>query len=102
MTRSLFTMSVSTLFFRPSLLIRAALILGGIQLGAHAQAPAAAPPAVNARAVFDKADGDHNGELSRIEVAGLPTIAARFDTLDSDRNGGLSFAEFSAGLRDGM
>lgn len=95
-------MSIPTHFFRPSLLIRAALILGGIQLGAHAQAPAAAPPTVNARTVFDKADGDHNGQLSRAEAAGLPAIAARFDTLDSDRNGSLSFEEFSAGLRDAM
>ena len=69
---------------------------------APAATPAAAPSATNARAVFDKADGDHNGELSRAEAAGLPAIAARFDALDGDRNGSLSFEEFSAGLRDGM
>lgn len=86
-------------FFRPSLLLRGALILVGIQLGVQAQTTApAAPAASQARAIFDKADADHSGQLSPAEAAALPAIAARFEQLDADRSGQLSFEEFAAGL----
>lgn len=89
-------------FFRPSLLLRGALILVGIQLGVQAQTPApaapATPAAAQARMIFDKADADRSGQLSPAEAAALPAIAARFEQLDADRSGQLSFEEFAAGL----
>ena len=46
---------------------------------------------------FQSADADHDGFLSRDEVAkGMPRLAAHFDDADTDRDGKLSQAEVGA------
>jgi Ca2+-binding EF-hand superfamily protein len=47
--------------------------------------------------VFQRADADKDGKLSRREAASIPEISARFDELDKDRDGALTFEEFLTG-----
>ena len=57
-------------------------------------APAAASPAASA---FERADTNHDGQLSAQEAAQLPAIAGHFKQLDTDGNGTLSRSEFEKG-----
>lgn len=52
------------------------------------------PPANDA---FNRADANHDGQLSSAEAARLPAVANRFQELDKDKSGALSRAEFDAG-----
>ncbi|MCK6416921.1 MAG: EF-hand domain-containing protein [Giesbergeria sp.] len=105
-----------------SVLLLAALTLGGAP-ALHAQtAPAAkpsatqsqsagpapkpvfgagpeAPPSTAASAAFDRADANADGKLSPQEAQQLPAIGNRFEQLDNNRDGFLSRAEFEAGAR---
>ncbi len=51
------------------------------------------------KAAFDRADTNHDGQLSPTEAAALPAIGNRFEELDTDRNGMLSNAEFHEGVK---
>lgn len=106
-----------------SVLLFAALALGGAALqaqtapgasakpgfGPSAQATQATPPKYTtgpaaaapsaASAAFDRADANHDGKLSPQEAATLPAIGNRFEQLDTDKDGFLSHAEFDKGAK---
>ena len=117
----------STAFDARSVMLFAALSLGGIgalqaqtsssstppRFGPAAQstpqsmsspaaaAPAAAPVTAStaASAAFDRADTNKDGQLSPQEAAQLPAIGQRFKELDTDQSGSLSRAEFEKGAQ---
>ncbi|SEA02082.1 EF-hand domain-containing protein [Acidovorax soli] len=104
-----------------SVLLFAALSLGGTAALQAQTAPATAPktqgvpslgPATSspkpagpagmspsATAAFDRADTNADGKLSPEEAAALPAIGNRFEQLDTDRDGSLSRAEFDKGAK---
>ena len=106
-----------------SVMLFAALAMGGAAaLQAHAAAGAdaktvigpapatqAAPskfsagpggPAPSAsRTAFERADANHDGQLSTQEAATLPAIGNRFGPLDTNKNGFLSYEEFERGVK---
>ncbi len=115
----------STSFDARSVTLFAALTLGGMgalqaQTGPSAAPfhPAGMPPSSSAQAgsavpsgptartplssatssmAFERADTNHDGQLSPQEAAQLPAIGQRFKELDTDRSGSLSRAEFEKG-----
>lgn len=50
-----------------------------------------------ARTAFDRADTDHDGQLSAKEAQMLPAISERFQQLDTNHDGMLSREEFRVG-----
>lgn len=58
-----------------------------------------ATSAPSAGASFDRADANHDGQLSAQEAARLPAISQRFKALDTNRDGALSRTEFEAGAK---
>ncbi|WP_042422011.1 hypothetical protein [Comamonas granuli] len=62
-------------------------------------AGAAAPAASPADAAFERADTNHDGQLSPEEAQALPAIADRFEQLDKNRDGMLSREEFYEGAK---
>jgi Ca2+-binding EF-hand superfamily protein len=60
----------------------------------------AAPPRerLTAESVFTRADANHDGKLSRAEVARFPVFAEKFDQLDADHDGVLDLGEFEVGF----
>ncbi|MDR3064012.1 MULTISPECIES: EF-hand domain-containing protein [Comamonas] len=60
------------------------------------QAPAAKS---SVQAAFERADANHDGQLSAQEARQLPAISQRFEEIDSDRDGQLSRAEFDKGAQ---
>lgn len=77
----------------------------GIGPGAPSTGPTQATPsgAGQARtavdAVFERADTNRDGVLSRDEAQMLPAIAERFEALDTNRDGALSRDEVERGTR---
>jgi len=71
--------------------------LASFVMAASAQA---APPRerLTAESVFTRADANHDGKLSRAEVARFPVFAEKFDQLDADHDGALDLAEFEVGF----
>jgi Ca2+-binding EF-hand superfamily protein len=64
-----------------------------------ASAQAAAPrERLTAESVFTRADANHDGKLSRAEVARFPVFAEKFDQLDADHDGLLDLTEFEVGF----
>lgn len=60
---------------------------------------AAAPRNTAEQAAFERADANHDGQLSAAEAQALPVIASRMRELDTDGNGSLSPQEFQRGAR---
>lgn len=48
--------------------------------------------------IFNRADADHDGRLSRTEAERLPDLARNFDRVDSNRDGAVSLAELQAAV----
>lgn len=65
--------------------------------GPAASSPAAAPTA--AKAAFDRADTNRDGQLNAKEAQTLPAIGNRFEQLDKNRDGMLSREEFAEGAQ---
>ena len=88
---------------RSSLLPQAAvavIALSAAAFGVQAQdKPAAGTTAAapaQPDAVFQRADANHDGKLTRDEAARIPAIAEKFDQLDKDKDGLLSLDEVKA------
>ncbi|GGH65245.1 hypothetical protein GCM10010975_32870 [Comamonas phosphati] len=52
----------------------------------------------SAQAAFQRADTNHDGQLSAEEARQLPAVSQRFQEMDTDQNGQLSSAEFDKGV----
>ncbi len=74
-----------------------ALTLASVAVTAAAQAPQPRER-LTAESVFNRADTNHDGRLSRAEVARFPVFTEKFDELDIDHDGSLSLSEFEAGF----
>ena len=89
---------------RSSLLPQAAvavIALSAAAFGVQAQDKPAAGSTTAAApaqpdAVFQRADANHDGKLTRDEAARIPAIAEKFDQLDKDKDGLLSLDEVKA------
>ena len=46
-------------------------------------------------AAFNRADANHDGQLSRAEAEHFPAVAQRFDQIDGNRDGFISREEFN-------
>jgi hypothetical protein len=94
-----------------SMLLFSALAIGGAATAyAQAKSPTFGPgpaqtttaqpaAASSAASAFERADINHDGQLSPQEAAQLPAIAGRFKQLDTDGNGALSRSEFDKGAQ---
>ncbi len=51
---------------------------------------------IDADTQFTQLDGDHDGYVTRAEVAQLPGLAKAFEKFDTNRDGKLDRAEFAA------
>ena len=77
-----------------SVLLFTCLTMGGTS-AVMAQSPAAQPlAAITPSEVFQRADTDRNGLLSRAEAENLPAVAEQFDVWDRNGDGQLSLEEF--------
>jgi len=74
-----------------------ALALASVAVTAAAQA-SQPRERLTAESVFNRADTNHDGRLSRAEVARFPVFTEKFDELDIDHDGSLSLSEFEAGF----
>lgn len=63
-------------------------------IGPSAAAPANAQATPTARAAFERADLNKDGQLSPAEAQNLPSVAEQFKQVDTDNNGQLSLQEF--------
>lgn len=62
-----------------------------------AATPAAAAPATEAKQVtWADLDADGNGQLSKTEAEGVPSLKQVFDTADSNADGNLTAEEYKA------
>ncbi len=111
-------------FEKRSVLLFAALSLGGVAALHAQQTPGTAPdassslssgavigpssspstsdldtPRASSQAAFDRADANRDGQLSAQEAALLPAIGNRFQELDADKNSMLSREEFQEGAK---
>ncbi|WP_295852600.1 hypothetical protein [uncultured Xylophilus sp.] len=77
------------------------LLTFGIAAALHAQPASAAQAAgtPDVGAVFQRADADRDGRLSRSEADYLPTVARYFDRIDTDRDGSISLQELTAAVK---
>lgn len=57
-------------------------------------APQKSQASSSARAAFDRADLNKDGQLSPAEAQNLPSVAEQFKQVDTDNNGQLSLQEF--------
>lgn len=64
---------------------------------AAAAAPVVCAAQDSPEAMFQRADLNGDGKLSKEEAAKVPAIAAKFAELDKNKDGFLSLAEFAAG-----
>ena len=86
-----------------SLVLFASLVLCGAAGAQTLPQPSArsiaAPSAASSaeQLAFERADRNHDGQLSAAEVQSLPMIASRLRELDADGNGSLSREEFGRG-----
>ena len=79
-----------------SVLLFTCLTVGGSSavMAQDAVPPSKPLPAITPTEVFQRADTDRNGSLSRAEVAHLPAVAEQFDAWDRNGDGQLSLEEF--------
>ena len=84
-----------------SVVLVAAMVLGGASSAAHAQSTAPAMPgtpqtsAKEMDAAFVWADANKDGKLDRKETEMMPLIAERFAQLDTNADGFISREEFA-------
>lgn len=62
-------------------------------------ADAASPSARDIEAIFNRADTNKDGKLSRAEIERLPAMAQRFDQIDTDHDGFVSREEFDKAVK---
>ena len=94
---------------RSVLLFATVLVGAALALPARGQTPPPARPADKAAAMklstaqiqqaFQQIDSNHDGSLSRAEVAVFPRIERHFERIDADRDGKLSPREFEDALQ---
>ncbi len=84
---------------------RSVLLFAGLSLVAAGQAFAqstAPKPATGEQAdvstVFNQADTNGDGRLSRQEAQAIPGLAERFDAVDTDKDGAISLQELSVAM----
>jgi hypothetical protein len=61
--------------------------------------PSAAQDNVPPETVFQRADANGDGKLTKEEAARVPSIGARFEQLDKNKDGVLSMDEFLSAMR---
>jgi hypothetical protein len=49
--------------------------------------------------VFDRADKNGDGKLSKAEAESLPAVSQRFDQIDTDKDGSISKKEFEEAVK---
>ncbi len=80
---------------------RSVALIAGWTLAGAALAQSAPPPPVRegkaASTLFQQADQNGDGQISRAEAPAVPGLEAAFDRLDTDHNGSLSPQEFDKG-----
>ncbi|MGI9216738.1 MAG: hypothetical protein ACR2JA_07025 [Hydrogenophaga sp.] len=80
-----------------SVALVASWTLAGAALAQSAPPPPASRDGKAVSALFQQADQNGDGLISRSKAASVPRLEAAFDRLDSDRNGSLSPDEFDRG-----
>ena len=107
----------SKFYFRPSFEVRSVLLLAALTVGgvlvAHGQTaasgaapattqsatPRASPSQEEIGAAFARADSNQDGKLSRQEAVRFPAVEQRFDQIDSNQDKFVSREEFIKALK---
>lgn len=82
-----------------SVALVASWTLAGAALAQSAPPPPPARDGKTVSALFQQADQNGDGQISRSEAAAVQGLEAAFDRLDTDRSGGLSPEEFDQGTK---
>jgi EF hand len=75
------------------------LLTGCMMTGAPGVAGVSIDVESASQKILDEFDKDHDGKLSRGELAALPSIGAHRDWYDADHDGQISAAELAGGLK---
>src|SRR5579862_1964056 len=95
-------MPLSPTFLRSSIQLSLILIASGCAASVFAQTAPPAPAKGPAMVWIGDLDTNHDGRISKQEVAAVPALAKSFDSIDSNHDGYITMSEVKAMWRAEM